>query len=515
MSLRTVTRSSSSPTDGQSRPTNDRRKSFGARVLRKVLSPLQDRGNMSESNLSPVGARGPSTSRKPRLFPSCRKQMPSAVVGDADTSNPFHWLENDCPMNLLPYILAYAGPQTTCALSKTNKFWRDAIDKESTWKVLCEELYKWKEGNQIPESWFDYYKRNPCVPIDYSSVESAFHHGPNGSTRLLLRPGKYYLRQAINVRSRWSATVTVETMQMPYTYTPAQPISEIVEVDAPRSRTSSTSSLRDILTCRNVQVEDPDDSLSDIWGSSDSSLDLDTPSLSSGRVQVTGKQRAVLVMRTQRADEPIVRVQQGCVVLRNLELQHCAYGTDIWNGNAAVQIQPPNGLESRSTAVPPSSTTLEFVDICSHSGRGVVNIDGGHLTIKNCAIHDCAATGLYVGGAGSKATVERTDVIRNGRGNRRHRRGIGRGHSGVYLEQGNASIVDCNISGNSLTGISAVSPENAVLYLEESDLVSNGAPQLELPSIGSFSHRNSTARNNNMASIGLPRPRSGLVVDGL
>lgn len=163
--------------------------------------------------------------------------------------------------------------------------------------------------------------------------------------------------------------------------------------------------------------------------------------------------------------------------------------------------------------LPGPKAVLEHVEITSASGRGIVNIDGGHVTIRNCYVHDCAATGIYVGGPGSRAEVEKTDVVRNGNGNKYHRRGIARGHSGVYLEQGHARISDCNISQNSLTGISAVSPDNAVLNLEESELVSNGAFQLEMPPAGSIARRESSTRNNTLASIGLPRSRSGLLVD--
>jgi hypothetical protein len=59
------------------------------------------------------------------------------------------WFQNDCPEDLLPRILAYAGPQMTAAISRTNRFWRDVIDKESTWMTLCEELYK------VRSSWTD------------------------------------------------------------------------------------------------------------------------------------------------------------------------------------------------------------------------------------------------------------------------------------------------------------------------------------------------------------------------
>ena len=156
---------------------------------------------------------------------------------------------------------------------------------------------------------------------------------------------------------------------------------------------------------------------------------------------------------------------------------------------------------------------MEHVEITSASGRGIVNIDGGQMDIRNCYIHDCAATGIYVGGPGSRARIHHTDVIRNGNGNKTHRRGIARGHSGVYIEQGYASIVDCSISQNSLTGISAVSPDNAVLDLQGSELVANGTFQLEMPGVGSLAHSRSTTSNNTLSITGLPRARSGLVAD--
>jgi hypothetical protein len=163
--------------------------------------------------------------------------------------------------------------------------------------------------------------------------------------------------------------------------------------------------------------------------------------------------------------------------------------------------------------IPAPTTILENVEVSSASGRGIVNIDGGQVTIRNCYVHDCAATGIYVGGPGSQALIERTDVVRNGNGNTTHRRGIARGHSGVYLEQGHASIMDCNISQNSLTGISAVSPDNAILNLEASELVSNGSFQLELPAVGTVAHSRSNTSNNILAPNGFPRSRSGLVSD--
>ena len=179
-----------------------------------------------------------------------------------------------------------------------------------------------------------------------------------------------------------------------------------------------------------------------------------------------------------------------------------------------MQLQPPLGPDDQPLLTNSAPTaTLDRVEIVSASGRGIVNIDGGLINVSSCYVHDCAATGIYVGGPGSRANIVRSDIVRNGNGNSQHRRGIARGHSGIYLEQGHASIVDCNVSRNSLTGISAVSPENAVLNLEESDLVSNGTYQLEMPAVGTVAHRNSNTSDNNLATTGLARSRSGLVVE--
>jgi hypothetical protein len=223
---------------------------------------------------------------------------------------------------------------------------------------------------------------------------------------------------------------------------------------------------------------------------------------------------ATLVLRSRRHNEPAFRVKQGTLILQNVEIQHNSHGIDIWNGNAAIQVQPPVGEDGVPIrAGPRPCAMLENVKITSRSGRGIVNIDGGKVVIRGCAFHDCAATGIYVGGQGSQAEVERTDVIRNGVGNRSSRRGIAPGHSGVYLEQGTASIRDCNISFNTLTGISSVSADNAFLTLEESDLALNGTYQLEMPAPGTVARRRSIVHNNIMSSVTPGRLRSGLLPD--
>jgi len=240
---------------------------------------------------------------------------------------------------------------------------------------------------------------------------------------------------------------------------------------------------------------------------------------------------ATLILRSRRHNEPAFRVQQGLLRLQNIEIQHNSHGLDIWNGNAAVQIQPPTPpVENNNSNVPQPPATarptaiLEQCLVTSQSGRGIVNIDGGKVVLRKCAVADCAATGVYIGGPGSSAVMEESDVIRNGVGNHHHRRGsstatrghgIARGHSGIYLEQGLARIRDCNVSHNTLSGISVVSPDNAVLHLEESSVVRNGTHQLELPPPGSAARQRSTtvAGNNTLDAVGDAALRSGLAAE--
>ena len=86
-------------------------------------------------------------------------------------------------------------------------------------------------------------------------------------------------------------------------------------------------------------------------------------------------------------------------------------------------------------------------------------------------------------------------------------------HAGVYLEQGHAEIVDSNVSSNTLTGVSAIGPENVVLNLRRSDLVSNGSIQLEMPPPSAASSASTIAPDNNFRGEG--RFRSGLVASEL
>lgn len=486
--------------------------------------------------------------------------LSSGLISLSGPVNIMHWMQSDCPKDVVPLILAFAGPQKIVMIGRTNRFWRRTVGQEATWRRLCESLYKWKEGDVVPDSWKKFYQYNPCVPVDYSSIHTALRkvigkagEDPSGPSviRVLLRPGCYVLRKAITVDGGYtgyddsnnnnrSFSIEIETMAYsPGSYFDGDLRNHSVPSHLPsdQSKWKLKNSIRNIFGCFSVNVESEDDedfvdhdSLNEYLDSESSPSEdtnenasneytdgglSETPSEtyrtnSSRRIR---DNRASLVLTTRRHNEPLLRVLQGSFMLRNVDLKHGSNGDDIWNGNSAIHIQPTVRPNNDSVDIPAPNVTLDGVDVTSFSGRGVVNIDGGHLKISNSYIHDCAATGIYVGGAGSRAMIEQSDVIDNGKGNTKNRRGIASGHSGIYLEQGHASIIDCNISRNTLTGISAINPDKALLNLQSSDLVSNGTFQLEMPDIGSVSHRNSVTINNTFASFGSGRSRSILLAE--
>jgi hypothetical protein len=266
--------------------------------------------------------------------------------------------------------------------------------------------------------------KNPVVPTDYPSIHKALAAVSNsskkklrqcGSARILVRPGRYYMSEVVMIHAtRRTARIAVEAMKLPKT---------------------------------------------SVW---------DKDSLDNNLVE----DRVVkLVSYTCLRNAPLFRVIRGKLVLKNISLEHVSLGIDLWSGNAAIHvgeiIQPPP-----STTVAKAALVLESVEVVSHSGRGIV-VRGAHAQIKDSYIHDCAATGVYVGGDGSRAVLEAVDVTDNGMGNQRVG-GIVRGHSGIYIDQGIVTITDCNVSHNSSSGIAVISPDQTELTLKKTDILTNG-----------------------------------------
>jgi hypothetical protein len=188
---------------------------------------------------------------------------------------------------------------------------------------------QWKEGDEIPESWKDYYWFNPCVPVDFKTVARAFAVARGSSRpaggqklRILLRPGKHYLREALTVHMPFNGAVELITMELPVFFekpageTTVEPSTiEASEGSSSGTRKRSNSSSFRNLLCRTVEVEtqegeDPSAEFTEIG----------SPSLA------VPPKRATLILRTRRHNEPLIRIRQGTCILRNVELRHISHG---------------------------------------------------------------------------------------------------------------------------------------------------------------------------------------------
>lgn len=524
----------------------------------------------------------------------------SSTTIDDTNINALQWLQAICPDDIAPVILAFCGPQLMQSLDKTSQYWNNRLKEEATWRILCEELYKWKKGDPKPNSWKEHYRLNPCVPIDYHSVSRALNilttfdnnnkavglgnmeaeNQPHCLT-ILLRPGKYIFKEALIIETHPSHHVSIQSMNMPSSlpieeepkiffdngkhvggitsfYSSVSAGSMVARGNVPHGEGAREGqrklSFREYFSCmskRSVQVETRSDNGEDEHYHDVLDTSLHSPSSEHessytniqqqqqhGQCSVT--QKVEIFLQTRRHNEPIFRVCQGNFSIKNIYLVHHSNGVDIWNGNAAIQVQPPiqeddeetvnnDGISVRTLSQQRTSplVTLESIFVTSRSGRGIVNLNGGRLMINDCYVRDCAGTGIYVGGKGCKTDIINTDVVRNGIGANRSgvathvRRGVQAGHSGIYLEQGTTKVIGCNVSQNSLTGISAMSPDDCVLYLQHCDLIGNGTShQIELPPIGTLSRANSTIgnvvrqgsnnMNNQFRSNGLVKCRSSV-----
>jgi len=162
--------------------------------------------------------------------------------------------------------------------------------------------------------------------------------------------------------------------------------------------------------------------------------------------------------------------------LRNISFCHDTRGGgDIWNESTACLVDGPNIL-----------LTLQSCNVQSASGRGIVVTRGARLWVRDSAIHDCAATGVYVGDVRSSCLIQRSNFIRCGFGKKYDSHShlysdlsgsesmdVDSGHSGVYVEATlEVTFDDSLVAGNSFTGISVVRCGAAAL--QNSDVLDNG-----------------------------------------
>jgi len=250
-----------------------------------------------------------------RIFKSFRsvgtnhKAAANTIELQADR-NLTQFLTVDCPTDVLPKILAYAGPISAAALKQTSRHFRDVLNTEGTWRGLCEELYKWKPGEPEPSSWKQHYRRHPCVPVDFSCISTALAMAGAGwsknqvkkrfnqkqqkstcpileipeSITVLVRPGKYEITEAIGISTMWRTTqVKIQRMQVPKGRVYVQP-----------EEAKAESSL---------ELKESDD-----------------------ESEETFLNDVIIESKTRRRNEPVIRVFRGQLVLDSIKLEHYSPG---------------------------------------------------------------------------------------------------------------------------------------------------------------------------------------------
>ena len=189
----------------------------------------------------------------------------------------------------------------------------------------------------------------------------------------------------------------------------------------------------------------------------------------------------IISYTSKGSNKPLLHIESGSVVLQNLDLRHHCRGTDIWEGNAVVHLRPVNSGATSARSVAQASlrvTNLQpdlplvcqlprlFAYGCtlnSTSGRGVA-ATAAQAYLDNTAIVKCAATGVYLGRGSSRdeesygsLVAMRCDFSGNGIGGKKKSHEthsiVQRGHSGVYGQEGQIVLYDCDISTNKFTGV--------------------------------------------------------------
>lgn len=183
--------------------------------------------------------------------------------------------------------------------------------------------------------------------------------------------------------------------------------------------------------------------------------------------------RPTLLMLADERNIPMIRLQEGNLVLHNLRLWHKCWGVDVWNGNAALHIQPQ---EKQALA----QAALSHCEITSRTGRGVAAHNAARLDLSACRVTQCAATGVYVGGHGqTEATFDHCELESNGQGSELG--GIFRRHSGILLAQGKMQLSHCKLSRNSGSGLNIWSTDQAQVTVCNSSFDENEHRSMELP----------------------------------
>jgi len=452
------------------------------------------------------------------------------------TSALSSFLQSECPIDLIPKIMSFAGHETVRNMTCCSKGWKSIIEFEGlVWKQVCTDTHKWSAGDEVPLCWKQHYNLSPCVPFDYSNISkaidntiSSFSPPPQDDTkktkiRVLIQPGKYTLNKSLVIQPPNHIELTIESLpipssvkQVPYHVQVDQEENSTVNSKISRRRFKKRKNMLSILLKkirhrdggRSTEAENvdrrvadhpnndiPTDNPSDDVDSDDEQSINHTTRSNNDTNVMTQRQATLAIDQTaDRYNRPIMDVRQGSLRLVNIRLDHHAPGKNIWAGNAALHIQPHSKKKSnKDDATTPPQVVCDSVDIRSTSGRGInlfgrqrsisstteTSTTAAKVEIYNSYIHHCAATGLYVGeGQSHQIYIDNSDVMYNGHGNLQRFHypggGIGGGHSGICLQGGNVTVTHCHVSQNASTAILGLGEQPITLNVSSSDLaVSN------------------------------------------
>ena len=396
------------------------------------------------------------------------------------------------PTEVLVSLFTYlSAKELTRSVRFTCKMLLESCDSQPLWREFCELTGKVESksdenevarNNHIKKSQ-DYkhiYFCSPCVPTDFPTIVSALH---------------YYSHVKHRLKSASVFTVTV----MPGVY--HEQIT-MMECDQESSQTNERAG--------NIIPT----------GSQEHNIVI--------RAAFGDKGAAIVHYNPNNANQPCVKIvhrneqerelSQRSIIhitLQNLQFLHFSQGNNIWDGNCCLQ------LEGHGLHVDVSSCSFQ-----SDSGRGIVVSRGARLHVINTTVHDCAATGIYIGDLTTSAYIEKCNILRNGGGTRappptrRHEEGpyfqeheqntnativtnqqgestnnhqgrdnsnigiynpqpfVPPGHSGMYLEASTAIVNDCLLSKNILTGLSVV--RGGEIKISNCDIKGNGSDPITI-----------------------------------
>jgi len=147
-------------TDMEAQPATSKRAMIAPSSIRKIIEMNQNgrpmirwrrlRPNLKEAGRIVLRKSSSSLSKTTQDTSSTSSlETKMASTQHLGASNPMRFLQENCPEDVIPLVLAYAGPQQAGVLKRTNRHWKYILDKETTWKVMCKELYKVRKGSRL------------------------------------------------------------------------------------------------------------------------------------------------------------------------------------------------------------------------------------------------------------------------------------------------------------------------------------------------------------------------------